>query len=240
MTVAVLTLIMLGVWGWMAWGEYQSYVDSIPPTKMVLPGSDDWNDIRPLSDTAGFLKFILSVEDESLRNYELPAQPEAVFVLRIALGAIVAFSATLFFAVTGGSGAIFSVMITAFFSFLAAAANMVFGLVFVGIVAWTAISMGSLDLSIGVYAVLLYSGVVVLASFAAMRQLNGLVRGRRDPMKGVMKSLLILMVVSGGLGPFGVVPQFSIAGYSGFYILAALCLLALMFVGLTHSNYEYD
>jgi hypothetical protein len=243
-TVAVLTLITLGVWGWMAWGEYVDYIESLPPIETMLVDGDPLDKtevtIRPRLSIVGAPLFYVGIRESGLDEYELLAEPQAVADLRIALGAIVALSATLFFAVTGGSGAIFGVMVTAFLSFLAAAANMVFGLVFAGIVAWTAIEMGSLDLSIAVYAVLLYSGVVILASFAAMRQMNGLVRGRRDPMKGVMKSLLILMVVSGGLGPFGVVPQFAIAGFSGFYALAALCLLALLFIGLTHSNYEYD
>jgi len=88
--------------------------------------------------------------------------------------------------------------------------------------------------------VLLYCAVVIVAAFAAMRQMPQLVRGRKEPTKGVMKSLLVLLLASGGLGPFGVVPQFAIAGYSGFYALAALCLLALAFIGLTSSNYTYD
>jgi hypothetical protein len=244
LTVAVLTLIMLGVWGWMAWGEYVGYIESVPPIKTTLADSNPLEEIdvtlRPSTSIAGALLFYAGMPDSNLDEYQPLAESQAVADLRIALGAIVALSATLFFAVTGGSGAIFGVMATAFASFLAAAANMVFGLVFAGVVAWTAIGDGGLDLSIAVYAVMLYCAVVIVASCAAMRQMPQLVRGRKEPMKGVMKSLLILMLASGGLGPFEVVPEFAIMGYSGFYTLAALCLLALLFIGLTHSNYTYD
>ncbi|MEX2244807.1 MAG: hypothetical protein WD716_13300 [Fimbriimonadaceae bacterium] len=235
--IAIITLVMLGVWGWMAWGEY----DAGPRDAAIHT--------TPYRDAQGFVGFLAGLDPIIVTD--LPdggffvstidfAWEEGRANLYIALGVIVALSATLFFAVTGGSGTIFSVMITSRVSFFAAATNMVFGLVSVGFAAWTAIVLSGLDLSIGVYAMLLHSAILIVASSSAMRQMPGLVRGRRDPMIGVLKSLLVLAIVNGGLAPVGVMPQFAIAGFSGFYWLTGLCLLSLLFIGLTRSNYEYD
>jgi hypothetical protein len=239
--IAIITLVMLGVWGWLSWGEYAKFVE----WDNALDRPKIWNAPTSLprgrTDVVGFAKYVCGLYEEGTLKHEMDAEiANSQTNVRIALGVIVALSATMFFAVTGGSGTIFSVMITASVSFFAAAANMVFGLFFVGFVAWTAFDMGALDLSIGIYAMLLHSAILIVASFSAMRQLPGLVRGRRDPMKGVLKSLLVLAIVNGGLAPVGVVPQFEYGGFSGFYWLAGLCLLSLMFIGLTHSNFRYD
>jgi hypothetical protein len=243
--VVLMTLFMLGVWGWMAWGEYAGYIESVPPIKTTLADANPLEKVdvtlRPRTSIVGALLFYAGMRDSSLDEYQPLAEPQAVADLRIALGAIVAFAATMIFAVTGGSGAIFSVMVTGFVAFFAAAANMVFALSLLVRTGWAMFGAADpVDYRLAVYGVALYGLLAVVTAFTMMRQMPSLVRGKRSAMHAVMKCLLILMIASLGLAPLGLPAEFVFLGYHGLYALAALCLLSLLFIGLTHGNYQYD
>ncbi len=218
-----LTLILLGVWGWISWGEYGAMMGD--PKSPI-----------------GFVNYVIGTNSAyNDRHGDQPGLPGARSNVQIALGAIVAFSATMLFAVTGGSGAIFSVMITAFVSFFAAAANMVFALCLLVRTGWAVFGTADpVEYQLIVYGVALYCLMTVVTAFTMMRQMPSLVRGKKSAMHAVMKCLLILLIASAGLAPLGIPEDFVVYGYHGAYWLAALCLLSLMFIGLTHSNYEYD
>lgn len=236
--VVFLTLVMLGVWGWMAWGEY------------VAGPRDAAIHTTPYRDAQGFAGFLAGIDP--IITIDFPEGGFAVSTidfpweegranLCIALGAIVAFSATLFFAVTAGSGGIFSVMITAFIAFFTAAANMVFALSLLVRTGWALFgSADPVEYQLGVFGIALYGLLSVVTAFTMMRQMPNLVRGRRPGMHAVFKCLLILLIACAGLAPLGLPTEFVVYGYHGAYALAALCLLSLMFIGMTYGNYQYD
>lgn len=241
-TVVFLTLVMLGVWGWMAWGEYADFVEWNNALNQPKFENEPASIPRGSTDAVGFAKYMTGLEEHGILRREMDAETaNAQTNVRIALGAIVALSATMIFAVTGGSGAIFSVMVTAFIAFFAAAANMVFALSLLVRTGWAVFGTADpVEYQFTMYGIALYGLLTVVTAFTAMRQSPVLVRGKRSAMHAVMKCLLILLIASAGLAPLGVPEDFVVYGYHGAYWLAGLCLLSLLFIGLTHSNYEYD
>ncbi len=231
---------MFAVWGWMSWGEYAKFVEW--NNALNQPKFDNEPAATGSPDAIGFGKYVSGFEEQGILKREVtPDFAAAQSNVRIALGAVVALSATMLFAVTGGSGAIFSVMITAFIAFFTAAANMVFALSLLVRTGWAVFGTADpVEYQLIVYGVALYGLLAVVTAFTVMRQSPVLVRGKRSAMHAVMKCLLILMVASAGLAPLAIPAEFIVYGYHGAYWLAGLCLLSLLFIGLTHSNYEYD
>lgn len=162
----------------------------------------------------------------------------AMFVT--ALFGLLAFAFALLYMTFRGSGAIFSVSFTSFVTLYTAAANMLVGLLLIGKAIYEPTVMSLTEYGIADYAVGVYALVTVIASFVVIRNIDGLLRGKSDSRTAIIKSLLALILVAVPLGPLRFLPGFEVSSTPAVYWLAGLCLLSLMFIGLTHSNYEYD
>jgi hypothetical protein len=162
----------------------------------------------------------------------------AMFVT--ALFGLLAFAFALLYMTFRGSGSIFSVSLTSFVTLYAAAANMLVGLWLIGKAIYEPTVMNVREYGIADYAVGIYALVTTIASLVVIRNVDGLLRGKSDARTAIIKSLLVLIVVAVPLGPIRFLPGFEVSSTPAVYWLAGLCVLSLMFIGLTRSNYRYD
>jgi hypothetical protein len=227
----LVSLILLGSWGWFAWQEYEA------ATVRTFANHDEG---RKTMSLVGFAKFALGVEPRAPEVVVKPLVADPQTSVQIALGATVALCATLVFAVTGGTGAIFSIALAAFVSFFTAAAHLLFASVLLARVGVFLFGEQRYELHLNEYGVALYCLVSLVTAIVMIVRLRGLVRGERSQTHAVLKCLTVLLIVGLGLAPVGVPPEFVLFEVHGLYTLAALCLASLALIGLTYSNYRYD
>ena len=231
--VALIALLMLGAWAWFSYDEFKTWheqsLTGVPAGAVVLP-----------SPTT-FAMYVAGLHpQQTSEDYAHNPSAASAGRVRIALGAIVALAATLFYSVSIPSGSIFSINLVCFTVFFTGAANMVFPLVLLARTAWAANAVQDYTYHLGEYALLMYAVVTLIAAFTVLRNLGGMRSGKATAMSAVWKCLTIVLIAGAALAPLDVLPEFALLGFHGLYWLAALCLLSLLLIALTRENYRYD
>lgn len=224
----VFSLLALVTWWYFAWQDYAK------DTTFGTPEYTADEDVEP--SIKGFALYALDPTEPVSPGHDAPQRPDE---FRFALLGVLAFAVAVNYMAFSGSGAIFSMQFVVFVALFTAVLH---ALVATGVLCLQAFVSNAVDFTydLAFYAAAMYGLVTGVASWIAMRNVDGMLRGKSDNANAVMKALLVMFLVGVPLATLPLHPLFKAFGYSLALPLAALCLLSLLFIGVTRENFRYD
>jgi hypothetical protein len=229
----LVSLILLGSWGWLAWDAYTDLHDAREnPSQWPLELDDISNPTEPTP--VGFVRFLTGLETPPSLASEQERE-EARFLLMLA----VSVSFALVFLSLTARGVPLSVGFMAFSTALSAGVHALVSIYPMTIVAVRTIHMINEQEKPGPAALTAFFtfSLLIIPSLVAVFRLPALARGSRNAMVSTLKCQAILLSVM--LLQFMVhVDDLVVDTY--FIAYAIMSAASMILITLTRSNYRYD